>query len=185
MVDFSNQYGAGKYNFTVAGEFRWHRIQESIATNPNFTFVSPRFFTAYAEIIFPAVLFVDGRVSDGQLDMTNARGFFEHSRFPDNFWRTNITLGLEYLRDNFPAVQDAHPIQPGKNHGLNNYVLDPTSPDMSGGFCALYTKFVNETVKGLYPNPKGVLRSAVKRNLRYLFTSLDGFGCTEQFPYGQ
>jgi hypothetical protein len=61
FADFSNRFGAGKYNLTVAGELRIQRIQESIATNPEFSFVSPRYVTAYAESVFPINFFIDGR----------------------------------------------------------------------------------------------------------------------------
>jgi hypothetical protein len=47
---------------------------------------------------------------------------------------------------------------------VNTYTPDPTSADFNN-FSALYTNFVNETVKGLYPNPKGVLRRNLIINL--------------------
>ncbi|KAJ3519596.1 heme-thiolate peroxidase [Coprinellus aureogranulatus] len=42
FVEFSNRYGAGSYNMTVAAELRRRRIEQSIATNPKFDFTSPR-----------------------------------------------------------------------------------------------------------------------------------------------
>ncbi|KAF8989696.1 hypothetical protein BDQ17DRAFT_1547523 [Cyathus striatus] len=50
--DFSNRFGGGYYDITVASELRWQRTQQSIATNPQFTFVSPRYYTAYADPYF-------------------------------------------------------------------------------------------------------------------------------------
>ena len=44
LVDFSNHYGDGYYNLTVAAEYHYHLIQQSIAINPNFSFVSPPLF---------------------------------------------------------------------------------------------------------------------------------------------
>ncbi|KAF8882912.1 hypothetical protein CPB84DRAFT_1965294 [Gymnopilus junonius] len=152
MVKFTNKFGAGKYNLTVAGEFRWQRIQDSIATNPTMSFVSPRYYTAYAD------------------------------RMPDDFFRANGTRSTE----GFDDVVAAHPIQPGRNvDRVNNYVLDPTSADFSdSGFCLLYTNFVNQTVRSLYPTPTGALRSALNKNLDFFFRGMDGSGCTQIFPFG-
>ncbi|KAF8956879.1 Chloroperoxidase [Flammula alnicola] len=181
FVDFSNRFGAGKYNLTVAGELRFQRIQDSIATNPTFSFVSPRYFTAYAESVFPIKFFVDGRQADGQLDLDVARGFFQNSRMPPNFHRANQSMTATGDR----VVAAAHPIQPGRNvGGVNNYVLDPTSADFSAP-CLLYQNFVNQTIRGLYPNPTGVLREALNINLNFLFQGSNSPGCTQIFPYGQ
>ncbi|KAF8805489.1 Cloroperoxidase [Phlegmacium glaucopus] len=182
--EFSNRFGGGKYNLTVAGEFRHYRIQESIATNPEFSFVSPRYFTAFAESVFPFLFFVDGRVADGQLDLTVARGFFQNSQMPTGFFRPNTSLGAQEIVAGFQGVFNAHPIQPGKNQGsVNNYVFDPTSATLSDG-CLLYTNFVNQTVRSLYPNPTGALRDALNVNLNNFFGSIGG-GCKQIFPFGQ
>ncbi|KAF8901376.1 heme-thiolate peroxidase [Gymnopilus junonius] len=185
LVEFSNRFGGGKYNFTVASEFRWKRIQDSIATNPNMSFVSPRYFTAYAESTFPINFFIDGRLNTRELDLTVARGFFQHSRMPDGFFRPNRSMGGQGME----LVADPHPIQPGRNvGGVNNYVIDPTSADFST-FCLLYENVVKKTIKGLYPRPTGVLRRALDINLDYLFqgfTLLNGNGpdaCKQVFPY--
>ncbi|CAA7264115.1 unnamed protein product, partial [Cyclocybe aegerita] len=181
FVDFSNRFGGGKYNLTVAAELRFKRIQDSIATNPRFSLVSPRYYTAYAESVFPVNFFVDGRKNDGQLDMDAARGFFQHSRMPEGFFRANGTRGAEGMDQVFLP----HPIQPGGNVGeVNSYTLDPTSADFST-FCLLYENFVNITVKGLYPNPTGDLRKALNRNLDFFFLGMNGTGCAQVFPYGQ
>ncbi|TFK34139.1 aromatic peroxygenase precursor [Crucibulum laeve] len=180
FVDFSNRFGAGKYNLTVAGELRWQRIQDSIANNPTFSFVSPRFFTAYAESTFPINFFIDGRQSDGQLDLTVARGFFKDSRMPDGFFRASKPMGA----DGIGNVAAAHPIPPGRNVGLANYVPDPTSANFSS-FCLLYTNFVNQTIRSLYPAPTGILRKALNTNLDFFFDAIPAGGCTQVFPYGQ
>ncbi|KAJ3510932.1 heme-thiolate peroxidase [Agrocybe chaxingu] len=181
LIDYSNQFGGGKFNVTVAAELRFKRIQDSIATNPNFTFVGFRYFTAYGETVAPVNLFVDGRQDDGQLDMDAARGFFQFSRMPDGFFRANGPKGNEG-RD---EVIRAHPVQPGRNVGrVNSYTVDPTSPDFSTP-CLLYENLVNVTVKGLYPNPKGKLRKALNTNLDFFFQAISGAGCTQVFPYGR
>ena len=182
--DYSNRFGAGKYNLTVAGEYRYHRIQESIATNPEFLFVAPRYITAYVEATFPFLFFVDGRVSDGQLDLTTARGFFQNSSMPDGFFRANRSIGLDAIGDSLQAVVDAHPVQPGKNQGgVNSYVFDPTSASFSTDSCLLYTNFVNQTVRSLYPNPTGALRDALNVNLNNFH--IPNAGCPQIFPFGQ
>lgn len=178
---FSNKFGAGKYNLTVAGEHRFQRIKDSIATNPTFSFVAPRFFTAYAESVFPINFFIDGRQDDGQLDLTVARGFFQDMRMPDDFFRANGTKGA----DGIDAVAAAHPVPPGANTGaINTFTPDPTSADFNT-FCLLYVNFVNQTIKGLYPNPTGILRDALNINLNFLYQPIAGDDCPQVFPFGQ
>lgn len=165
---------------TVAGELRFQRIQESIATNPNFSFVSPRYFTAYAESTFPVNFFVDGRRDDGQLDMEAALSFFQNSSFPTDFYRPPNPRGPRGI----DTVASAHPMKPGANAGqINSYTLDPSSADFTK-FCLLYTNFVNETVRSLYPNPEGDLRDALKMNLKFFYSGLGDSGCNQIFPYG-
>ncbi|KAF9526201.1 heme-thiolate peroxidase [Crepidotus variabilis] len=185
FVDFSNRFGGGKYNLTVAGELRYQRIQESIATNPNFTFISPRFFTAYAESTFPVNFFVDGRKNGteeaGQLDMDAARSFFETSKFPEDFFRPAGPTGPKGINEVFKA----HPVQPGKNMGtVNSYTVDPTSADLTK-FCLLYENFVNQTIARLYPSPKGALRQALNVALEHMYKGMADPECTQLFPYGQ
>ncbi|TEB20562.1 aromatic peroxygenase precursor [Coprinellus micaceus] len=184
FVEYSNRFGGGSYNITVAAELRHRRIQESIASNPEFDFTSPRFFTAFAESTFPYAFFVDGRISNrtsAALDMTNATLFFRDSKFPRDFWRPPAPTGAIGIIEIFSA----YPIAPGRNVGaVNTYTPDPTSADF-GNFCLLYTNFVNNTVKSLYPDPKGVLRRNLILNLRYFYGGIAGGGCEEIFPYGQ
>ena len=184
--DFSNRFGAGKYNTSVAAEFRFQRIQDSIATNPEFSFVSPRYFTAYAESVFPFLFFVDGRLSDGQLDLTVARGFFQNSEMPDKFHRANRSIGFNEISDPISTIFAAHPIQPGKNQGrINSYVFDPTSASFTNNPCLLYDNFVNNTVRSLYPNPTGALRDALNINLNNFFSGLQDPNCPQLFPFGK
>ncbi|KAJ3573520.1 heme-thiolate peroxidase [Leucocoprinus birnbaumii] len=177
----SNQFGAGKYNLTVAGELRIRRIQDSIATNPTFSFVAPRYFTAYAESVFPINFFIDGRQTDKQLDLDDALSFFRDMKFPDGFFRAGQPSGAEGLE----VVAAAHPVPPGANTGtLNSYTPDPTSADFSH-FCLLYVNFVNQTIKSLYPNPTGVLRDALNRNLDFLYEFVDDPSCPQVFPFAE
>lgn len=186
FVAFSKKYGRGKYNLKVAGELRYHRIQQSIAENPNFTFVSPRYNTAYTESVFLINFFVDGRHYDGQLDMDVALGFFKDMRMPHDFHRAPKPIG----GDGFDLVEAAHPILPGRNvAGVNTYQPDPTSAQLTE-FCKVYQNFVNNTVLSFYPNPTGALRKALKINLGRLHDALSaktvfGPGCPRLYPYGK
>jgi len=103
---------------------------------------------------------------------------------PEDFYRTNASIGLGEVGAGIELVFTPHPIQPGKNEGVGNYVLDPTSANFSQ-FCELYTNFVNDTVRSLYPSPKGVLLEALNTNLDYFYAPLQESGCTQVFPYGQ
>ncbi|KAJ2914374.1 heme-thiolate peroxidase, partial [Candolleomyces efflorescens] len=182
FVAYSNRFGGGFYDYNVAAELRFQRIQESIATNPQFSFVSPRFFTAYAESTFPVNFFVDGRSAEKKLAMQNATLFFRDGKFPADFHRASQPSSTEGI----DIVASAHPVAPGENRDgkINNYVPDPTSADFST-FCLLYTNFVNQTIGGLYPNPTGVLRRNLAKNLRFFYSGIANAGCVELFPYGQ
>lgn len=180
-MDFSNRFGGGKYNLSAAAELRFQRIQDSIATNPQFSFVAPRFFTAYGESAFPISFFVDGRQIGHQLDLDAALSFFRDMKFPDGFFRTGTPRSTEGM----DFIAAAHPVRPGANQGtINSYTPDPNSADFST-FCKLYVDFVNNTVKGLYPSPNGVLRVALNRNLGFLYEFIDDPTCPQVFPYGQ
>ncbi|RXW15744.1 heme-thiolate peroxidase [Candolleomyces aberdarensis] len=184
FVDFSNRYGDGYYNLTVAGELRFQRLQDSIATNPQFSFKNVRFFTAYGESAFPINFFVDGRKTDKKLDMASALSIFRDMRYPPDFFRPPTPMSNQGIAEIFAM----HPFQPGGNADgkVNNFVVDPTSADFTKP-CVLYDDILN-TVKTLYPNPTGVLRRNLIKNLRYFYTSVPtvfGTDCGEQFPYGQ
>ena len=186
FIDYSNRFGGGFYNLEVAKELRHQRIQESIATNPTFDLTSPRFFTAYGEATFPYTFFVDGRITErttAGLDMTNATLFFRDSKFPVDFWRAPAPTAGTGMDEIFAA----YPIAAGRNmNGINTYTPDPTSGDFSN-VCGLYTNLVNKTIKGLYPNPTGVLRRNLIINLGFFYNAFGGRGasCPELFPYGK
>ncbi|KAJ3519595.1 heme-thiolate peroxidase [Coprinellus aureogranulatus] len=186
FVNFTERFGNGFYNKTVATELRWELIQQSIATNPQFDFASPRYFTAYAESAFPFTFFTDGRVplqADGNyvgVPIANASLFFKDGMFPEAFHRAAEPSSPTAISD----MYEAHPIQPGRNMGtVNSYTVDSTSADFSD-YCLLYTNFVNNTIRSLYPNPEGVLRRNLIINLQYWYETVRDRGCIEQRPYG-
>ncbi len=151
-----------------------------MTTNPNFTFVSPRIFAAYAEAVFTINFFTDGRNNDGQLDLGVARSFFQNMRMPEGFHRASKPSGAEGIE----AIFAAHPTQPGANvGGVNNYVPDPTSANVTDS-CLRYKNFVNRDVRSVYPNPTGALRRVLNFNLKFFH---EGFGneCPRLYPYGK
>ncbi|KAJ2915557.1 heme-thiolate peroxidase, partial [Candolleomyces efflorescens] len=182
FVEFSNRYGGGFYNLTAAAELRFSRLQDSIATNPQFTFKNVRYPTAYAETVFPINFFVDGRETERKLSMEAALSFFRDMRFPPDFHRSSHPTSSEGLDQVFLA----HPWLPGGNADgkVNNYVVDPTSVNFTDP-CGLYV-FVVGAVQEMYPKPTGVLRRNLIKNLGFLYNS--GFSqlqCAELHPYGQ
>jgi unspecific peroxygenase len=103
---------------------------------------------------------------------------------PADFYRTNASFGSNELAIKRDPLFAQHPIQPGYNRGVGNYVVDPNSANFSQP-CKEYTDFVNITVQSLYPNPKGVLLRALKRNLDYFYSTFQGPTCPQVFPYGR
>ncbi len=130
------------------------RILDSIVTN--FSFVLPLYFTACGESVFPVNFFIDGRKSDGQSDLEAAHCFFQYSRMLDGFYRSNGTKDIEGM----DKVAAAHPVQPGGN---------------------VLLVVVN---KGLYPNPTGILRTALNKNYDHFFQGLNGVVGAQLFPCG-
>ena len=105
---------------------------------------------------------------------------------PDGFFRANRSIDFNEIGDPISTVFKAHPIQPGKNQGgVNNYVFDPTSASFDKDFCLLYDNFVNQTVRSLYPNPKGALREALNFNLNIFYNALQDPACQQLFPFGK
>ena len=115
--------------------------------------------------------------------MDDAASFFRDSRFPADFHRSGQPSSTEGI----DQVLAAHPWLPGGNAGgkVNNYVVDPSSADFTD-LCRLYSNVVGSVVE-LYPNPTGILRRNLIKNLHYLYIGVNFTfgGCTELFPYGQ
>ncbi|KAF9444958.1 Cloroperoxidase [Macrolepiota fuliginosa MF-IS2] len=185
LSSFMDKFGNGGYNLTVASEFRWQRIQDSISTNPTFGLIMPRFFTVYAETVFVINFFVDGRMTMNRtLSKDDALGFFQRGQFPDDWHRSGVPSSTEGI----DTVANAHHIRPGSNtNGVNTYTPDPTSADLSPEqFCLIYVNFVNRNVKSLYPNPTGPLLEALNINLQRFYDSVaDKCPGQQQFPYGK
>ena len=184
LVDFSNRLGNGFYNLTVAGELRFHLIQQSIAENPEFHLTGFGHSGVYGTAVFPVNLFVDGRKTgseQGQLDLDSALSIFRDMRYPKGFFRKAVPGGGEGVLEVFLA----HPTSPGRNNGtVNSFVVD----ESLGGFtdpCKSYTEFVNTTVRGLYPNPTGVLRRNININLGFFYDAFALPDCPQVFPYGR
>lgn len=105
-------------------------------------------------------------------------------RFPPDFHRAPKPTSNEGIADIFLM----HPFLPGGNADgkVNNFVVDPNSADFTRP-CVLYADIIN-TVQGLYPQPTGVLRRNLIKNLGFLHSSLAaalGAQCEELFPYGK
>ncbi|TFK18174.1 Cloroperoxidase [Coprinopsis marcescibilis] len=180
---FFNRFGNGFYNITVAAELRFHRIQQSISTNPEFNLMGLRHISAYGEAALPVNLFVDGRktgAEKGQLDMDSALSFFKDFRFPSGFFRAAEPGGAQGA----DVIVTTHPVSPGRNEGAGNYVVDDSLGSVLDP-CKFYTQFVNVTVRDLYPNPRGVLRRNLNLNLGFVYEALGDPSCPQVFPYGQ
>lgn len=185
--NFSSVYGGGYFNLTAAAELRAHRYHQSIQTNPEFRFMGLRHITAFAEASFPAVFFTDGRRTEPgekfHLDMVTAERFLKEMHMPDDFHRP-----AQPIQGESGFLFTHRPIQPGRNaNGVNTFQVDESLGSLVD-FCGFYTQFVNVTVRGFYPNPKGVLKRNLNINLQFLYDNLPvppPNPCTQVFPYGR
>ncbi|KAH6910883.1 Chloroperoxidase, partial [Coprinopsis sp. MPI-PUGE-AT-0042] len=184
--NFSMIYGNGFFNDTVAGELRFHRIQQSISNNPEFEMLGFRHATAYGEAAFISAFFVDGRKTGaeaGQLDMVTAEGFFKDGHFPEDFHRPAAPVDGSSAASIFLA----HPTQPGRNvNGINTLRFDNTLPSALSIPAASTKDLSIRRLCPLYPNPAGQLRKNLIKNLQ-IFYDNSGFDgtCDQVFPYGQ
>ncbi|KAE9399087.1 Cloroperoxidase [Gymnopus androsaceus JB14] len=184
-IDFGSN---GTLDVTSAAVHRHNRILDSIARNPNFTFVTPRYLTAYAETTFPLAMFVSNQTSDSSmtLGLDDARSFFQKHKYPDNFFRRNGSYGFTEVGELATEVFELFPdIFPGNNEGVGNYVLDPNDPGFNGdSLCFAYYKQTNFTLS-LYPDPTDELRTALQQNLATFYSVLGDPTCEQVFPFGQ
>lgn len=171
----SNEYGGGKYNMSAAVQVRKLRIQQSLETNPQFSFDFPRFGTAFSESAFLFRFFVDGRDTSAALNLTVARGFFDTMQMPEDFHRRNGSFDLPDLIKDINVLFDAVVIAPGHNDGLGNYTESGVEVF---DVCSIYDLNI-AAIQRLYPAPSGALLDAINVNLGNLFSAVEEFGCTE------
>ncbi|KIJ45814.1 hypothetical protein M422DRAFT_250600 [Sphaerobolus stellatus SS14] len=94
FIDTATKFG---FNGTyAAAELHNQRLQNSIQTNPQLIFTSPRILSAYSETVFPTIFFVDGHLNNHQLTIDAARHFFDLQQMPTDFHRqpapVNVTI---------------------------------------------------------------------------------------------
>ncbi|KIJ47013.1 hypothetical protein M422DRAFT_29002 [Sphaerobolus stellatus SS14] len=184
FLAFSTQYGFnGTYDINATAEYRHHLLQDSIQTNPELDFTSPRILSAYSEAVFPLVYFVDGRLNNRQLTQAAATSFFANQRFPADFYRQPAPVTFDIIEPMVGTIFNRYPFTPGKNYGVNNYVLMPDTPAL-GDFCGIYTDIALRVIPAQYPSPSSDLRKALNTNLGFLFDAVKvHHACTQVFPY--
>ncbi|KIJ40035.1 hypothetical protein M422DRAFT_174222 [Sphaerobolus stellatus SS14] len=185
FIATSAEYGFnGTYDINAAAELRYQRLQDSILTNPELVFNSPRIISAYSEAVFPTIFFVDGRLNNRQLTMDAARHFFDFQMMPADFHRQPAPVNFTMVDPLTKAIFDKHPFSPGSNQGVNNFVLQPETPPLAD-FCGIYHDIALRVVPDQYPNPTGYLREALNKNLGFLFDAVNTeHNCIQAFPYG-
>ncbi|KIJ52275.1 hypothetical protein M422DRAFT_156243 [Sphaerobolus stellatus SS14] len=185
FTSFAKKYGFnGTYDVNAAAELRFQLLQNSIKTNPQLVFTSPRIISAYSESVFPTIFFVDGRLNNRRLTIDAARHFFDLMRMPDGFHRQPRAVSFPVIDPLVKIVFDRHPFVPGVNHGKNNFVLKPETPALQN-FCGIYEDIALRVVRAQYPKPTGQLRKALNINLDFFYTAVKGHNCTQVFPYGK
>lgn len=181
---FSEKFGVGgTYDINAAAELRHQRLEDSIQTNPELSFVSPRILSAFSEAVFPTIFFVDGRLDNGQLSLTAARDFFDTNMMPTGFNRQPAAVSFPVIMPLVQQIFDKHPFTPGVNNGVNNFTLMPNTPGLLD-FCGIYEDIVLRVLKIQYPNPTGQLKEALNTNLNFFFSAVVGHNCTQVFPFG-
>ncbi|KIJ48558.1 hypothetical protein M422DRAFT_247407 [Sphaerobolus stellatus SS14] len=183
FIDTATKFGFnGTYDVNAAAELGNQRLQNSIQTNLQLVFTSPRIFSAYSEAVFPTIFFVDGRLNNRQLTIDAARHFFDFQMIPTDFFRQPAPVNFTIVDPLVSFLFNKHPFSPGVNQGKNNFVLQPQTPPLSD-FCGIYEDIVLRVIPGQYPNPTGVLRDAINKNLGFFFGAVSAeHNCTQVFP---
>ncbi|KIJ42071.1 hypothetical protein M422DRAFT_171459 [Sphaerobolus stellatus SS14] len=186
FIDTAAKFGFnGTYDVNAAAELRNQRLQNSIQTNPQLVFTSPRILSAYSEAVFPTIFFVDGRLNNRQLTIDAARHFFDFQMMPTGFFRQPAPVNFTIVDPLVSFLFNKHPFSPGVNQGKNNFILQPQTPPLSD-FCGIYEDIVLRVIPGQYPNPTGVLRDAINKNLGFFFGAVSAeHNCTQVFPFGR
>ncbi|KZV84535.1 Cloroperoxidase [Exidia glandulosa HHB12029] len=182
-----DRVGNGTINFAAASQHRFDRIMQSRNTNPDFFFDMPRFPVSYAEAAFTVGMFVDGRGGNNQtLDYVSARKFFQENHMPTGFHRRDGAFTMDLVGDVVGRMMAEHPVSAGVNRrnpdGMPDFAIVEDYNLIIAQNCASYLAFVNITTS-LYPNPKGALRDALKKNLHTYHVPIET-QCPEIFPYG-
>ncbi|KIJ46283.1 hypothetical protein M422DRAFT_250333 [Sphaerobolus stellatus SS14] len=186
FISTSTKFGFnGTYDVNAAAELCNQRLQNSIQTNPQLVFTSPRILSAYSEAVFPSIFFVDGGLNNRQLAIDAARHFFDFQMMPTDFHRQPAPVNFTMVDPLVSEIFNKYPFSPGVNHGKNNFVLQPQTPPLSN-FCGIYEGIVMRVVPGQYPKPTGSLRDALNKNLGFFYGVVRAeHNCTQVFPYGR
>ncbi|KAH7102106.1 heme-thiolate peroxidase [Auriculariales sp. MPI-PUGE-AT-0066] len=185
MVDYMNQFGNGSYNIHAAAEYRYARIQESIATNPYFVLGNPRYVIAYSDASLTLETFSNDSTTDWErgVSLENIKSFYVEEKFPEGFHRRGSPFNPASGNTSFDFIQAAHPVAPGMNMGtVNSYTPVDFNQGETNPVCALYNHFVSVTVD-LYPDPSAELRQALAGNIHNLYQAVKDIPCTELFPF--
>ncbi|KAI9573992.1 hypothetical protein HD554DRAFT_2054429 [Boletus coccyginus] len=151
-------------------------INDSIARNPTFSFLTPRYLTAYAEMTFPLAFFMSNQMVNTMLNVTldNAQSFFQTHQYPKGFYCRQAPYDFDEVTIMSDKIYNLVQVPPGSNDGMSNYVL-----------CYAYHRQVNLMAQ-LYSDPTPELETAIKANLvtfYQLFPPQD-LPCKQFFPFG-
>ncbi|KAG9314996.1 heme-thiolate peroxidase [Chiua virens] len=169
LVDAANLVGDGYITVDSAALQKYQRINNSMETNPTFSFDTPRFLTAYAEASFPLAFFVSKQTVNTTVNVTleNARSFFQDHKYPDGFYRRQAPYDFNEVSVMFDTIFNLIGVLPGHNEGVGNYVRNP---DDNGSTCYAYQRQLNLTAQ-LYPlNPTSELETAIKDQFGHILS---------------
>ncbi|KIJ48572.1 hypothetical protein M422DRAFT_247419 [Sphaerobolus stellatus SS14] len=187
FIATSAKFGVnGIYVLTAAAEIRNDRLQDSIKTNPELVFTSPRTLSPYSEAVFPTIFFFDGRLNNNQLSIDAARHFFDLQQIPADFHRQPAPVNFTIVEPLVRAMFSKYPLVPGVKHGKNSYVQLPKTSALSD-FCGIYEDIALRVVKEQCPHSTGEFRSALNKNLGFFFDAVvtEHSRCTQVYPYGR
>jgi hypothetical protein len=137
MVDAIEKYGdnspQGKLvNVKALQEYKYSSYQMFQAKDKLLEFHLGRQFAAYNEAALILLLFSNGKTN--KLTINDLNSFFEHQRFPDNFYRRHTPANLKDIAGLGMEIREAHPVLPGSNDPNGNWVVDQP----------VYTNFVSD-----------------------------------------
>ncbi|KAH6910882.1 hypothetical protein BKA70DRAFT_1459696 [Coprinopsis sp. MPI-PUGE-AT-0042] len=168
-------YGNGFFNDTVAAEFRFHRIQESIMNNPKFEMLGHRHATAYGEAAFPSRFFVM---------VERLAQILANSIWPRQKASSKMVVSLKISTDlihlSTPQIWSKSSSHTRRSlarnvNGINTFEVDHTLPSGILDPCGFYKGFVNLKIIPLYPNPTGLLKTNLIKNLKFCYSVAQNF----------
>ncbi|TFK97485.1 Chloroperoxidase [Pterulicium gracile] len=184
LLKFVDQYGDGDIvTPEVFAEYRFKIYNDRLNDNPVLTWHQGRLGFSYGEAGFILNLFRNSET--GNLTRQDMTQFFVEERFPENWYRKETPFEFDDIRMAVDALEESHPVRPGKKDVNGMYVVDtPETSPFLGTVCGTYYDLLVPNIAGVLLETKGQLKKNVDTYLDGMFQLFEPYGCPRLYPEG-